>query len=118
MSETDSNSFLSRIDTIAKGLSKTFSPFYEVVTHNLKNPEYTALSIHDNLFGHQSGQPATGLDLTRIVSLDFPSVIANCSNQFVDDRPVKDTPVDIKDEDGEYVATLCLNVDTTPFRGV
>jgi hypothetical protein len=36
MPKTDNNSLLSQIDTIARGLSETFSPFCEVVVHDLK----------------------------------------------------------------------------------
>lgn len=71
-----------------------------------------------NLSGRQPGQPATELGLARIASPDFPSIIANYSNQFADGRPVKSTSIGIKDEDGKYVAALCLNVDMTLFRGM
>lgn len=118
MPKTDNNSLLSQIDTIARGLSETFSPFCEVVVHDLKNPEHAILSIHNNLSGRQPGQPATELGLARIASPDFPSIIANYSNQFADGRPVKSTSIGIKDEEGRYVAALCLNVDMTLFRGM
>lgn len=112
------NSLLSQLDTIAKGLSETFSPFCEVVVHDLKNPEHAILSIHNNLSGRKAGQPATELGLARIASADFPEIIANYSNQFSDGRPVKSTSIGIKDEEGKYVAALCLNVDMTLFRGM
>ena len=53
MPKTDNNSLLSQIDTIARGLSETFSPFCEVVVHDLKNPEHAILSIHNNLSGRR-----------------------------------------------------------------
>ncbi|WP_336221459.1 helix-turn-helix transcriptional regulator [Citrobacter amalonaticus] len=112
------NSLLSQLDTIAKGLSETFSPFCEVVVHDLKNPEHAILSIHNNLSGRKAGQPVTELGLARIASADFPEIIANYSNQFSDGRPVKSTSIGIKDEEGKYVAALCLNVDMTLFRGM
>ena len=112
------NSLLSQLDTIAKGLSETFSPFCEVVVHDLKNPEHAILSIHNNLSGRKAGQPVTELGLARIASADFPEIIANYSNQFSDGRPVKSTSIGIKDEEGKYVAALCLNVVMTLFRGM
>ncbi|EPF2242081.1 MULTISPECIES: helix-turn-helix transcriptional regulator [Citrobacter] len=118
MPKTDNNSLLSQLDTIARGLSETFSPFCEVVVHDLKKPEHAILSIHNNLSGRKPGQPATELGLARIASPDFPSIIANYSNQFADGRPVKSTSIGIKDEDGKYVAALCLNVDMSLFRGM
>ena len=118
MKKNDENSLLSQLDTIAKGLSETFSPFCEVVVHDLKDPEHAIMSIHNNLSGREAGQPATELGLARIASPDFPEIIANYGNQFADGRPVKSTSIGIKDEKGNYVAALCLNVDMTLFRGM
>ncbi|EJY5107903.1 transcriptional regulator [Salmonella enterica] len=118
MAEENTNSLLDQLDMIAKGLSETFSPFCEVVVHDLKNPEHAILSIHNNLSGRKEGQPATELGLARIASPDFPSIIANYGNQFSDGRPVKSTSIGIKDRNGAYVAALCLNVDMTLFRGM
>ena len=118
MPKNDENSLLSQLDTIAKGLSETFSPICEVVVHDLKDPEHAIMSIHNNLSGREAGQPATELGLARIASPDFPEIIANYGNQFADGRPVKSTSIGIKDEKGNYVAALCLNVDMTLFRGM
>ena len=101
MPKTNDNSLLNQIDIIAKGLSDTFSPFCEVVVHDLKNPEHAILSIHNNLSGRKAGQPATELGLARIASADFPNIVANYSNQFADGRPVKSTSLGIKDEQGK-----------------
>lgn len=118
MSDTNENTLLAQIDTIAKGLSETFAPFCEVVVHDLKNPEHSILSIHNNLSGRQVGEPTTELGLARIESADFPSIVANYTNQFSDGRPVKSTSIGIKNDSGEYVAALCLNIDMTLFRGM
>ncbi|EKT62987.1 helix-turn-helix transcriptional regulator [Providencia burhodogranariea] len=118
MAISKENTLLAQIDTIAKGLSETFAPFCEVVVHDLKHPEHSILSIHNNLSGRKVGEPTTELGLARIESADFPNIVANYANQFADGRPVKSTSVGIKDESGNYVAALCLNVDMTLFRGM
>ncbi|GAB1437598.1 PAS domain-containing protein [Providencia sp.] len=118
MSDLKDNSLLAQIEVIAKGLSETFSPFCEVVVHDLKNPERSITSIHNNLSGRQIDEPTTELGYARIESADFPSIIANYTNQFSDGRPVKSTSIGIKDESGQYVAALCLNLDMTLFRGM
>ena len=112
------NALLAQIDTIAKGLSETLAPFCEVVVHDLKNPEHSILSIHNNLSGRRVGEPTTELGLARIESADFPNIIANYTNQFSDGRPVKSTSIGIKDDSGNYIAALCLNLDMTLFRGM
>ncbi|ADI89933.1 MULTISPECIES: helix-turn-helix transcriptional regulator [Acinetobacter] len=109
---------LTQLDTIAKGLSETLSPFCEVVVHDLTNPEHAILSIHNNLSGRKVGDPATELGLARIMSPEFPNLISNYANQFADGRPAKSTSIGIKDEEGQYVAALCMNIDLTLFRGM
>ncbi|MEQ4731860.1 transcriptional regulator [Providencia rettgeri] len=118
MSDQKNNSLLAQVEIIAKGLSETFAPFCEVVVHDLKNPEHSILSIHNNLSDRQVGEPTTELGHARIESEDFPNIIANYTNQFSDGRPVKSTSIGIKDESGKYIAALCLNLDMTLFRSM
>lgn len=106
------------MEQVAKGLSETFSPFCEVVLHDLRDPEHAILAIHNNLSGRQPGDPATELGLARIADPDYPQVISNYPNRFSDGRQVKSTSIGIKDSDGKYIAALCMNVDLSLFRGL
>lgn len=117
-SNTPSNKhLLVELKNIAEGLGKTFAPFCEVVVHDLTHPKNAILAIENNLSGRRLGQPATELGLARIQDPDYPAVIANYANQFADGRKVKSTSVGIRNEEGEYVAAICLNVDLTLFNG-
>lgn len=109
---------LTQLQQVAQGLAETFSPFCEVVVHDLTHPNHAILAIHNNLSGRTVGQPATELGLARIEDPAYPQVLSNYANQFADGRPVKSTSIGIKDEAGHYVAALCLNVDLSVFRGV
>jgi predicted transcriptional regulator YheO len=117
MKTTSNNHLLAELKNIAEGLGKTFAPFCEVVVHDLKHPDNAILAIANNLSGRQVGQPATELGLARIQDPQYPAVISNYANQFADGRKVKSTSIGIKDEAGNYVATICLNVDLTLFEG-
>lgn len=118
MKASENSFLLSQLESIAEGLSETFAPFCEVVVHDLKTPEHAVISIRNNLSGRQPGDPATELGLARISSPDFPNILANYANKFSDGRPAKSTSIGIKNEAGEYVAAICLNVDMTLFRGM
>ncbi|VEB97650.1 Uncharacterized protein conserved in bacteria [Cedecea lapagei] len=118
MTKPEDNALLEQLDNIARGISETFAPFCEVVVHDLKQPQHSILSIHNNLSGRQVGEAATEMGLARIASPDFPVVVANYANQFADGRPVKSTSIGLKDASGSYVAALCLNLDMTLFRGM
>ena len=104
-----------QLEQIAKGIGETFAPFCEVVVHDLTDPKQAILSINNNLSGRSVGEPATELGMARIADPDYPQVIANYSNRFADGRRAKSTSIGIKDENGKYVAALCLNVDLNLF---
>lgn len=108
---------LHELQAIAEGIGKTFAPFCEVVVHDLTHPNNAIFAIENNLSGRHVGQPVTELGLARIQDPDYPAVITNYANQFTDGRKVKSTSIGIKDESGEYVAALCLNVDLTLLQG-
>ncbi len=119
MKSTDEQRALfEQLKCIAAGLSETFFPFCEVVLHDLRDPRHAILAIHNNLSGREVGDPATELGLARIADPDYPQILANYSNQFLDGRQAKSTSIGIKDSKGQYVAALCLNVDLTVFRTV
>ncbi|NVZ23758.1 helix-turn-helix transcriptional regulator [Pseudomonas costantinii] len=114
----EETTLIAQLEQIAEGLSKTFSPFCEVVLHDLRDPQHAILAIHNNLSGRAPGDPATELGLARIADPEYPQVIANYQNQFSDGRQVKSTSIGIKDSSGKYVAALCMNVDLSLFRGL
>lgn len=114
----EQQALISQMKQIAEGLSQTFSPFCEVVLHDLRDPEHAILAIHNNLSGREVGDPATELGLARIADPDYPQVVANYPNRFKDGRQVKSTSIGIKDSSGDYIAALCMNVDLSLFRGL
>lgn len=114
----EQQALISQMEQIAEGLSQTFSPFCEVVLHDLRDPDHAILAIHNNLSGREIGHPATELGLARIADPAYPQIIANYKNQFKDGRQVKSTSIGIKDSTGHYVAALCMNIDLTLFRGL
>lgn len=117
MKKTSNKHLLSELKNIAVALGKTFAPFCEVVLHDLTHPKNAILSIENNLSGRRVGQPATELGLARIQDPAYPAVISNYANQFSDGRKVKSTSIGIRNETGDYVAAICLNVDLTVFEG-
>ncbi|TWI69866.1 putative transcriptional regulator YheO [Pseudoduganella lurida] len=109
---------IDQVAQIAEGIARTFAPFCEVVVHDLRDPRHAIFAIHNNLSGRAPGDPATELGLARIADSSFPATIANYANRFADGRPAKSTSIGIRDEQGRYVAALCLNVDLTLFRSM
>jgi predicted transcriptional regulator YheO len=116
--QVEHTALLDQLQHIADGLAQTFAPFCEVVVHDLRDPGHSVLAIHNNLSGRAASDPATELGLARIADSNYPQVVANYANQFADGRPAKSTSIGIKDAQGTYIASLCLNVDLSLFRSV
>ena len=116
MKKKPNKQLLDMLRNMAEGLGQTFAPFCEVVVHDLSNPKNAIYAIENSLSGREVGQPVTELGLARIRDPEFPAVIANYANTFPDGRKVKSTSIGIKEDSGEYVAALCLNVDLTLFQ--
>ena len=114
MKKKSDKHLLEMLDHIAEGLGQTFAPFCEVVVHDLSNPRNAIYAIENSLSGREVGESVTELGLARIRDPEFPAVIANYATTCPDGRTVKSTSIGIKDESGEYVAALCLNVDLPP----
>lgn len=106
---------LTQLSAIAEGLSTTLQPFCEVVVHDLKSPDAGIHQIYNNLSHRKVGDAVTALGQARIEDSNFPQVVSNYSNELGDGRQIKSTSIGIKDESGDYVAALCLNVDISVF---
>lgn len=109
---------IEQLQQIARGLGETFAPFCEIVLHDLTDKDHAVKAIHNNLSGREAGDPATDLGMQRISNPDFPEVIANYPNRFPDGRQAKSTSIGIRNQQGEYVAALCMNVDLTVFQNL
>jgi predicted transcriptional regulator YheO len=116
--QAEQAALIDQVKQIAEGLARTFAPFCEVLVHDLRDPEHAVLAIHNNLSGRATSDPATELGLARIADNNYPQIVANYANQFADGRPAKSTSIGIKDAEGRYVASLCMNVDLTLFRSM
>ncbi|QKW09745.1 PAS domain-containing protein [Streptomyces sp. NA04227] len=105
-------------EKIAVALGRMFPGLCEVVLHDLRDPHNAVRAIENNLSGRQVGDSATELGLARIADPEYPSVIQNYPNRFPDGRPVKSTSIGIKNEAGQYIAALCLNLDVSVLSPV
>lgn len=109
---------LSELATIATGIGRMFPGLCEVVVHDLRNPEHAIYAIENNLSGRSVGQPATELGRLRIADDNAPHIIQNYANTFPDGRTAKSTSIGIKNDEGKYIAALCLNLDTSLLSGI
>ena len=103
---------------IVDGLAEALSPLFEVVLHDLTNPDHAIVKIGNNLSGRKIGEPATELGLARISDTEFPDLLVNYPNKFSDGRQAKSTSIGLRDSKGEFVAAICLNMDISYMKSM
>lgn len=115
-SEPAVDDLIARLRVVARGIAQTFAPFCEVVVHDLRTPDTSLVAIENPLSRRSVGAPATELGMARLADSAFPELLVNYPNKFADGRRVKSTSIGFKNDAGEYVAVLGINVDLTPFE--
>ncbi len=103
---------------ITHALGKMFAPFCEVVLHDLRNPKNAIIAIENNFSGRKVGDSTTNIGLERAVNADFPDVLQNYQNILPNGKILKSTSIGIKNEQGKYIASICLNFDTSYFKNI
>jgi predicted transcriptional regulator YheO len=101
---------------IVDAIAATFAPMCEVVLHDLTCPDNAIIKIANNLSGREIGGPATEMGLARIADPKFPDVVSNYPNTLSDGRAVKSTSIGLRDSDGNFVASICMNIDVSYIR--
>lgn len=103
---------------LVRFLTQILGPHCEIVLHDLDNKSSSIVAIENgNLSGRRVGDPATNLVLETIhngsyKTKEFESnYIAKTHN-----KTFLSSSFFIKDENGEIVGTLCINIDQAPFH--
>lgn len=118
MTNTHEAHLLKEAKKITHALGKMFAPFCEVVLHDLCSPEKSILAIENNFSGRKVGDATTNIGLERAINPDFPEVLQNYANTLPNGKSLKSTSIGIKNEAGKYIASICLNFDTSAFAQI
>ena len=100
---------------VIKGLAETLGPDYEVVLHDISNPERSIVAIENgHVTGRTVGGPLTDLGLYLLNSDKFKNVnyLANYLTE-VNGKKIRSTTIFIRDEEKKVIGFLCINYDMT-----
>jgi predicted transcriptional regulator YheO len=98
-------------------LAQTLGPDCEVVIHDLSRPQASRVLIENaQVTGRQVGMPIGDLVVRVLRSPRFrDDMLANYPTQAPDGRTLKSSTAIIRDEQGQAVGALCLNIDISRF---
>ena len=100
---------------LAQVLGQMLSPILETVVHDLRQPESSIIAIYNgSLTGRKVGDPATNLG-KRLLKGDFPDVVVGYENESPNGQKMKSSSLAIRDEEGELIGVMGLNLDISYF---
>ncbi|MFS0554574.1 transcriptional regulator [Brevibacillus sp. 179-C9.3 HS] len=102
---------------VVEGLARTFGEHCEVVLHDLTGDISSSIIAISNghVSGRQIGSPVTNLALQslRTAKVSEEAFDLNYRNDTIKGKKIKSSSIYIKDEQGEVIGSLCINLDMT-----
>ena len=103
---------------LAEFLSKCYGDNVEVVLHDIADLDHSAIAIFNNhVSGRKCGAPMTyyGLKIIRDKLYVEQNYSVNTRNVLSNGKVLRSSTYFIKDENGELLGTLCINVDVSHY---
>lgn len=114
------NKYLKQIEPFVDAIAETLGKNCEVVLHDFRYPERSIVKIaNGHITGRTVGGPTTDLALRylrgRKGRKDIDSIVGY-RTLTSKGTELKSTTVFIRDDKGEAVGCLCINIDVTPYQ--
>ena len=101
----------SMIPTV-EGIAKTLGKNCEVVLHEINESQKSIVAISNgHVTGRSVGSPMLDIGVKAIRKGNDADNILNYRNKSSDGRVLKSSTMFIKDEEGEIIGCLCINID-------
>ena len=101
---------------LVKGISKTFGKNCEVVLHEFKDLKNSIVAIENgHVTGRDLNSPMTKISLEKVREGTVNEDIINYSEKNIDGRVLKSSTMFIKDDAGNFIGCICINIDITDF---
>lgn len=113
--KTDIHPTLKSYIVVAEGIARTFGDFCEVSLHDFTDVSSSIVAIFNNqVTGRNVGSPVTNLGLEIIrKGKSGEDLIINYPNITESQKNIKSSSMIIRDEKGEMIGCLCVNLDLT-----
>lgn len=101
---------------VVEGLAKTFGSHCEIVLHDLTDITSSIIAIHNgHISGREIGSPVTNraLKALRTAKVTKEDYDLNYRNDTIKGKQIKSSSIYIKDEHGQVIGSLCVNIDMT-----
>lgn len=109
---------LEKYKPLAEFLSQCYGNNVEVVLHDISDLDHSAVAIfNSHVSGRVIGAPMTyyGLKIIRDKLYKNMDYSVNTKNVLANGKTLRSSTFFLKDDDGELIGTLCINVDVSQY---
>lgn len=99
-------------------ISEMFSPYLEVIIHDLKTPEHSIIAIfNSHVTGRKIGDGTSDIGYKKLAE-ELPDKIVNYKNQSPSGSDLKSSSLTIRNNNNEIIGSMAFNFDLAPFTNV
>ena len=99
-------------------IAEKFSPYLEVIIHDLQDPEHSIIAIFNNhITGRKIGDGTSDIGYKKLAN-KLPDKIVNYENTSPSGAKLKSSTLTIRNGHGKIIGSMAFNFDLTPFENV
>ncbi len=99
-------------------IAEKFTPYLEVIIHDLQNPEHSIIAIYNNhITGRNIGEGTSDIGYKKLQN-KLPDKIVNYENQSPSGVKMKSSSLTIRNGNGEIIGSMGFNFDLSPFDNI
>lgn len=107
------DTLLKHYEPVIQAIVELFHPFAEAAVHDLRKGKI--VSLYHNISQRKIGDPSPLKEL-QVKIEDFPDYFTPYYKENWDGRPLKCTSITMRNEKGEPIGLICINIDVSFFR--
>lgn len=115
--ENVNNTIINNFKTLVEFLGNVMGSNTEIVLHELSDYEHSIIAISNNLSNRRIGGPLTdfALKILKQSKQSKKDFFINYKGKSNDGKMFRSSTMFIRDEEGEPMAMLCMNIDISEF---
>ena len=99
-------------------IAEKFSPYLEVIIHDLRNPEHSIIAIfNSHITGRKIGDGTSDIGYKKLAN-ELPDKIVNYENISPSGSKMKSSSLTIRDEHNKIIGSMAFNFDLAPFENI
>lgn len=114
--KAEADQLFTTMKTVITGIQQTFGQTCEVVLHDYRQPEHSAIAVAGKVTDRAVGSPMSEIGLTLMRQGDAAEDKLNYLIRLPGGRVVKSSTMLLRITGGRVVGALCVNVDVTEIR--